>query len=98
MLEQSGVQNDIQTKSVKQKHDKSFKEILSDKIEMSKFLEHFMEIKVKPKELEEQKNNYINKQFEKRESDIIYKIKDKEIYILVEHQSKVDKRMPKRCF
>ena len=51
-----------------------------------------------PEELEEQKNNYINKQFEKRESDILYKIKNKDIYILVEHQSKVDKRMPRRIF
>ena len=98
MLEESGVQNDVQEKSVNQKHDKSFKDILVDEKEMSKFLEQFIEIKVKSEELEEQKNNYINKQFEKRESDILYKIKNKEIYILVEHQSKVDKRMPRRIF
>ena len=29
---------------------------------------------------------------------VLYKIKNKEIYILVEHQSKVDKRMPRRIF
>ena len=64
--------------SVKQKHDKSIKDILVDEKEMSKFLDQFMEIEVKSEELEEQKNNYINKQFEKRESDILYKIKNKE--------------------
>ena len=63
-----------------------------------KMLEQFVEIEVKSEDFEEQKNSYINKQFEKRESDILYKIKNKEIYILVEHQSKVDKRMPRRIF
>lgn len=98
MLEKSGIIDEEQQKSVKQKHDKSFKEILSDKKEMQLFLNQFVGIKVSLNELEEQKNSYINKQFEKRESDIIYKIKQKEIYILVEHQSKVDKRMPRRIF
>ena len=108
MLENAGLEElenigakprtDALGKSVKQKHDKSFKDILVDEKEMSKFLEQFIEIEVKSEDLEEQKNNYINKQFEKRESDILYKIKNKEIYILVEHQSKVDKRMPRRIF
>lgn len=97
MIEQSGIEN-TEGKSVNQKHDKSIKDILVDRIEMSKFLEQFMGIQVKSEDLEEQKNSYINKQFEKRESDILYKIKNKEIYILVEHQSKVDKRMPRRIF
>ena len=65
---------------------------------MAKFLEQFLGFKVDTEQLEEQKNNYINKQFEKRESDILYKIKNKDIYILVEQQSKVDKRMPRRIF
>lgn len=102
MLEKSGVQDkndgNVHEKSVRQKHDKSFKDILVDEKEMAKFLKQFIGIEVKSEELEEQKNNYINKQFEKRESDIIYKIKNKEIYILVEHQSKVDKKMPRRIF
>lgn len=100
MLEKSGVQDkeNEEEKSVRQKHDKSFKDILVDKDEMAKFLKQFMEIEVKSEELEEQKNNYINKQFEKRESDIIYKIRNKEIYILIEHQSKIDKRIPRRIF
>ena len=97
MLEQSGIEK-IEEKSVNQKHDKSIKDILVDEKEMSKFLEQFMEIEVKSEDLEEQKSSYINKQFEKRESDILYKFKNKEIYILVEHQSKVDKRMPRRIF
>lgn len=97
-LEKSLEQDDEQGKSVNQKHDKSFKEILSNKTEMVAFLKQFIGIEVDSEDLEEQKNNYINKQFEKRESDILYKIKNKDIYILVEHQSKVDKRMPRRIF
>lgn len=98
ILEKSGIQDEKQEKSVTQKHDKSFKDILANGNEMVEFLKKFIGIKVKSEEIEQQKNNYINKQFEKRESDIIYKIKNKEIYILVEHQSKVDKRMPRRIF
>lgn len=104
ILEESGIQEerkikvDVKEKSVKQKHDKSFKDILVDKKETVKFLEQFIGIEVKIEEIEQQKNNYINKQFEKRKSDIIYKIENKEIYVLVEHQSKADKRMPRRIF
>lgn len=81
---------------VYQKHDKTFKDILKDKKEMSKFLKQFIGLEVKEEELEKYKSSFITKNFERRESDIIYKIKDKEIYYLIEHQSSVDKNMPKR--
>lgn len=91
-IEQTGIID----KSVNQKHDKSFKDILINREEMSKFLEQFIGININQENLEEQKNNFINNKFQKRESDIIYKIKEKEIYILIEHQSTVDKKMPIR--
>ena len=34
--------------------------------------------------------------FENSESDIVYKMKEKEIYFLIEHQSRIDYGMPKR--
>ena len=83
-------------KGIHQKHDKSFKFILSSKKEMSDFLRQFIGLNIEVEMLEEQKNNFINEYFEKRESDIIYKIKDKEIYFLIEHQSNIDKNMPER--
>ena len=46
--------------------------------------------------LEIYNNEFISKRYEKRISDIIYKEKEKEIYYLIEHQSRVDKNMPNR--
>ena len=81
---------------VHQKHDKTFKEILSNKNEMAKFLKQFIGEEVKEESIEECKNTFITSNFERRESDIIYKRKDKNIYYLIEHQSKVDKTIPTR--
>ena len=64
--------------------------------EMSDFLKHFLNLDVESKMLEEQKTNFINEYFVKRESDIIYKIKDNNIYFLIEHQSTSDRNMPER--
>ena len=86
----------IKDNGVYQKHDKSFKFILSNKGEMSDFLKHFLNLDVESKMLEEQKTNFINEYFVKRESDIIYKIKDNNIYFLIEHQSTSDRNMPER--
>lgn len=78
---------EIKDNGVYQKHDKSFKFILSNKGEMSDIFETFLNLDVESKMLEEQKTNFINEYFVKRESDIIYKIKDNNIYFLIEHQS-----------
>lgn len=91
-LEKIGTQG----RSVHQKHDKSFKFILANQDEMSKFLSQFLGFKVELEKLEEQKNTFVNDKFQKSESDVIYKIKDTEIYFLIEHQSSVDKNMPER--
>lgn len=78
------------------KHDKIFKDILQNKQEMAKFISHFTNYKVNPKELELYNVNYITKEFKYREADIVYKIKGKEIYYLIEHQTKVDYSMSYR--
>ena len=79
-----------------QKHDKTFKEILKDKEEMSEFLKQFMELEVNASKLQLYNGEFINSKYEKRMSDVIYKENEKEIYYLIEHQSKVDVNMPHR--
>ena len=86
----------LKYKKVYYKHDKSFKFILASKEEMAEFLSQFLGVRLKNEELEEQKTEFINENFEKIESDIIYKIKDTEIYFLIEHQSSIDRNMPER--
>lgn len=78
------------------KHDKIFKDILYDKREMVKFISHFTNYKVKLQDLELHNVNYITKNFKYKNADVIYKIKGKEIYYLIEHQTKVDYSMPYR--
>ena len=41
-------------------------------------------------------SKFVNKQFENRESDIIYKLKNKNIFFLIEHQSTIDYKMAQR--
>ena len=42
---------------------------------MTKFLKQYVGMEVKEEELEKSKDSFITKNFKKRESDIIYKIK-----------------------
>ena len=84
------------TKSTNQKHDKTFRGILKNKKEMSQFLKQFIELEVSEENLVIYNSSFINKHYERRESDIIYKFKAREIYYLIEHQTKVDKTMPHR--
>ena len=82
------------------KHDKLFKIILGDKIEAAKFMNKVLKIeyKIKSEKMELYNKEYITTMFEKMESDIVYKISEKNTYIIIEHQSTVDKSMPYRMF
>lgn len=78
------------------KHDKIFKDILQNKEEMAKFINTFVEYNVETEQLEIYNSNFITEKFEYKNADIVYKIKNKEIYFLIEHQTKVDYSMPYR--
>ena len=82
------------------KHDKLFKAILSDKIEAAKFMNNVikMEYKIKAEKLELYNKEYITTMFEKMESDIVYKRAEKNTYLIIEHQSTVDRTMPYRIY
>jgi len=80
---------------INKKYDKLMKKILTKK-EVSKLLKRYINIEVSEKELEEYENSYITKNYKERESDIVYKQKNKEIYFLIEHQSSIDYNMPFR--
>lgn len=47
-------------------------------------------------DIEKYETKYITKLYEERESDIVYKLKDKEIFFLIEEQTKVDMKMAER--
>ena len=82
------------------KHDTWARAILMHKKEASIFINLALRLKDKnkiiPEKLEPQDNRFITKSFYNKETDIIYKLKNKNAYILIEHQSTVDKHMAKR--
>ena len=83
---------------INNKHDKCFRDILSDKSEITNFLKDFInaENKIKSEDIEPYNTSYITSKYQNREADIVYKIKGKNAFILIEHQSKIDKKMPYR--
>lgn len=87
-------------------HDKSYKDLFSNKELLVKMIQNFIESSWK-KEIREDNMELVNKSYilsdyEELESDIVYKatIQNKEVifYILLEFQSYVDYSMPIRLF
>ncbi len=79
-------------------HDKLIKNILKDKEEASKFINYFLNPKkqVKENELIGYTNSYITKKYRSKEADLVYKLRNQEIFFLIEHQSTIDNTMPFR--
>lgn len=97
-LAEEGVQYTIQQKKVKNRHDKLAKSILKDEKEMAKLINDFLEPneKIESQNLIKYTNSYITKKYKTKEADMVYRMKNKEIFFLVEHQSSIDNNMPYR--
>lgn len=101
LAEESVTYNLILTKDDEKEnkpHDKLIKEILKDKKEVVNLVNKFLKPKEKITEekIEKYTNSYINKKYKSKEADIVYKMKDKDVYFLIEHQSTIDYNMPYR--
>lgn len=79
-------------------HDKLVKNILKDKKEAEEFINQFLEPKekVKAEDLIRYTNSYITKKYKSKEADLVYKLKNQEVFFLIEHQSSIDNSMPYR--
>jgi len=86
------------SKKVYNEHDKLIKNVLKNKLEVSKIINKYLDIKqlINQKDLLKYTNSYINKKYKSKEVDVVYKLRNKEIYFLIEHQSYVDNTMPYR--
>ncbi len=91
---------DEEQERIHQYKDKIFKEILSDKKEFIKFIQKYLNIdkfqNLTENDVEKYNKEFITANFEKRESDTIYKISKFNAYIMIEHQSQIDYKMPMR--
>ena len=76
------------------KHDKIFRTILDKKEEAMALINQAIKTKLKAEEIEKYTSSFVNKIFENREADIVYKYKNKNIFFLIEHQTKIDYSMP----
>ena len=79
-------------------HDKLIKDILKDKKEVAGLVNQFFKPKekIEANNLQKCPNSFVNKKFKSQEADIVYKLKDKDLYFLIEHQSTVDYNIPFR--
>ena len=90
------IRQQLKARRINNEHDKIFRTVLDKKTDVSKFLNKFLGLKIKTEELEKYNSSYIDLKFKNKEADIVYRIKDKNIFILIEHQTKIDKKMPIR--
>lgn len=81
---------------VDKEHDKIFKSIFSKKSETAKLLTRVTGIKINASDIVSSQNSFVTTELKYREADIIYKLKDKNVVFLIEHQTKVDYKMPYR--
>ena len=86
----------LKARRINNEHDKIFRTVLDKKTDVSKFLNKFLGLNIKTEELEKYNSSYIDLKFKNKEADIVYRIKDKNIFLLIEHQTKIDKKMPIR--
>ena len=82
--------------SVNNVHDKIFRTILNKEKEALYLINKFSNIQLKVNDIEKYNSSYITKKLQNKECDIVYKVKEKDIYFLIEHQTAVDRTMPKR--
>ena len=82
--------------NITNKHDKIFRTILDKKEEAVTLINQAIKTKLKAEEIEKYTSSFVNKIFENREADIVYKYKNKNIFFLIEHQTKIDYSMPYR--
>lgn len=82
-------------------HDHIFKRILDNKKEAVDFLNEALKLNgtkhfLHTKDIEKYNREFITYDFYNMQSDVIYKVKDRKIFFLIEHQSTIDYAMPYR--
>lgn len=88
----------LEHKKTEKTHDKLIKNILKDNVEMANFINQFLNPneKIEEENLIRYTNSFITKKYQGKEADLVYKLKNKDVYFLVEHQSTIDNNMPFR--
>lgn len=70
--------------------------MLDNKSDTVKFINKVLKTKLKEDDIEKYNSSFVNRIFQNQEADIVYKIKNKNIFFLIEQQTKIDYSMPYR--
>ncbi len=89
---------DTTLKEKEYSHDRFAKTILSNKEEVANLINQYIfeKEKITKESLIKYTNSYITKKYKAKEADIVYKLKNQDVFFLIEHQSSVDNNMPYR--
>ncbi len=79
-------------------HDKIYRKLLENKKNAIRVINNFLDLedKIEEKQIEKYNSSYVSDELRNLEADIVYKIKDEEVFFLIEHQTKVDYSMAYR--
>ena len=83
---------------INNKHDKTYRSILDSKKDATYIINQVLNLEqeIKQDEIEKYNSSFVTNDLQNKEADIVYKMKEKNIFFLIEHQSKVDYSMPYR--
>lgn len=97
-LAEEGVDYQLEGTENKYSHDKLIKNILQDTKEVAELINQFVEPReeVKQEELVRYTNGYITRKYKDKEMALVYKLRNQEIFFLVEHQSTIDENISYR--
>ena len=70
--------------------------MLDNKSDTVKLINKVLKTKLKEDDIEKYNSSFVNRIFQNQEADIVYKIKNKNIFFLIEQQTKIDYSMPYR--
>ena len=85
-------------KKINNEHDKIFRKILNVKAEAADFINEALNLKnrITEDQIEKYTSSFVTASLKNQESDVIYKLKNRNIFFLIEHQTKIDYTMPIR--
>ena len=93
-LAEESVKYKLEGETNRYSNDKLIKNILQDTKEVAELINQFVKPReeIKQTELVRYTNGYITKKYKAKEADLVYKLKNQEVFFLVEHQSIIDEK------
>lgn len=86
------LENTKQKKKLKNIHDEIIKKILKNKEEVANIINDFVVYKeeIRGQDLEKYMDNLVTRRYNSREADMVYKLRDENVFFLIKHQSQSD--------